>query len=281
MHHTRIATGTAVVLAVVLTAASCGPTVVYLPDDTPAPPDRYTAEPQPAPADRGDQPDAAYPSASTQPQTATSAPPLSTAAPSPEVTATDAAPLTTEQLPPRPLLADLLAHIDVAAESHHDTYDRDAWSHWNAGDDPADGLNTRHEILAAQSTCAPAIASGAVRAGCWHSVYDNVEITEPSDLHIDHIVALAEAHQSGGHAWDTDRRELFANDPSGLVAVTVETNMAKSAHDPSQWMPPHPGAHCDYLAAWTAIKAAWDLTMDTHEHTAIAEHISKCDTELS
>ena len=281
MPHPRIAAVLAASLAAVLTAASCGPTIVYPPDDTPAPPARSATPPQPATAATAVAAPTAAAAPTTRSQTASSVASEETAAPSPDVPDTTAAPPTTEQPPSqppaRPRLADLLALIVVADESHHDTYDRDTWSHWNTGADPDDGLNTRHEVLAAQSVCAPVVASGAVRSGCWHSVYDNAETTDPGDLHIDHIVALAEAHQSGGHAWDAARRELFANDPSGLVAVTAATNMAKSADDPSQWMPPHQGAHCDYLVAWTAVKAAWGLTMDTREHTAIANRVNECD----
>jgi hypothetical protein len=47
--------------------------------------------------------------------------------------------------------------------------------------------------------------------GRWLSIYDEVEITESSDL-VDHLVPLAEAWRSGASGWETTRRMAFAND---------------------------------------------------------------------
>lgn len=49
-------------------------------------------------------------------------------------------------------------------------------------------------------------------AGRWHSVYDRKYLTEPSQVSIDHVVALANAWRSGADTWNTGRREAFAND---------------------------------------------------------------------
>lgn len=54
-------------------------------------------------------------------------------------------------------------------------------------------------------------------------------VGDPSEVHIDHIVALAEAWRSGADSWTTERRQRFANDLSRpqLIAVSAEANLAK------------------------------------------------------
>ncbi len=57
--------------------------------------------------------------------------------------------------------------------------------------------------------------------GRWLSIYDEVEITESSDLDVDRLVPLAEACRAGARGWDTTRRMAFANDlsfPDRLIA---------------------------------------------------------------
>ncbi len=111
-----------------------------------------------------------------------------------------------------------------------------------------------------------------VVAGEWYSPYDNLTWTDPGEVQIDHVVALAEAWDSGAWAWTPGQRRAFANhtdDPRLLRAVTGAVNQAKSADDPADWMPAHSGFVCQYLADWTSIKAAWSLTMDLAEHDQI------------
>ena len=44
------------------------------------------------------------------------------------------------------------------------------------------------------------------------SEYDGVTFTDPSGMDIDHMVALAEAWDSGARFWGAARRQAFAND---------------------------------------------------------------------
>jgi hypothetical protein len=68
------------------------------------------------------------------------------------------------------------------------------------------------------------------------SPYDGRTTTAPSTLDIDHRVALAEAHRSGGWQWDEARKAAFANDlddPRTLVAVTAHhTPLARERYAP-------------------------------------------------
>ncbi|MFJ6354819.1 HNH endonuclease family protein [Streptomyces sp. NPDC092046] len=165
-------------------------------------------------------------------------------------------------------LAEAIKQIPVAAESR-DGYERTKFKHWNGGIDPADGCNTRNEVLIAEAIEAPTVAAGCkLTGGRWISYYDGQEVTDPAKLDIDHMVPLAEAWDSGASAWTPARREAYANDQgaaSSLVAVTARTNRSKADQDPAQWMPPAPEATCRYIEEWTADKSRWGLSADQSE----------------
>lgn len=109
-------------------------------------------------------------------------------------------------------LADAVASLPLATESR-DGYTREAFKHWTAGDDPADGCTTRNEVLIAEAVEAPAVGPRCrLTGGSWWSYYDQTAVTSASGLDIDHMVPLAEAWDSGASAWTAQRREAYAND---------------------------------------------------------------------
>ncbi|MFF6979292.1 HNH endonuclease family protein [Streptomyces sp. NPDC008343] len=167
-------------------------------------------------------------------------------------------------------LAEAVAILPVAAESR-DGYDRNMFRHWNTGDDPADGCNTRAEILIHEAVTPPTVGPGCrLTGGSWLSYYDAIVVTSASGLDIDHMVPLAEAWDSGASAWTPQRREAYANDEgaeASLVAVTARSNRSKADQDPAQWLPPAADVHCRYLAEWVGTKLRWDLAVD---HTELA-----------
>ncbi len=166
-------------------------------------------------------------------------------------------------------MAELLTRVMVTAEQP-EGYNRDDWDHWIDAD--GDGLDTRQEVLADETMSDPVVANGRIREGQWLSYYDDQEFTVARQLDVDHVVALAEAHQSGGWAWDALTRQLYANDlsfPNHLIAVSAGSNRSKGARDPAEWLPPDPEALCTYLAWWTTIKYRWELSMDQAEFDAI------------
>ena len=166
-------------------------------------------------------------------------------------------------------MAELLTRITVTAEQQ-EGYDRADWEHWIDAD--GDGLDTRQEVLTDETLVDPLVAGGRVREGQWLSYYDGEKITIARELDVDHVVALAEAHQSGGWAWDAITRQLYANDltlPEHLIAVSAGSNRSKGARDPAEWLPPDSEALCTYLAWWTTIKYRWELSMDQTEYDTI------------
>lgn len=169
------------------------------------------------------------------------------------------------------LVLDVLATIEVERETQ-DGYSRELFPHWIDAD--GDGCDTRAEVLIrdAGGTAQVDAFGCAVIEGDWYSPYDDRHLTDPTQIQIDHVVALKEAWDSGARDWDPDRRMRFANDlddPWTLIAVSGESNNAKGAADPSNWMPPHRGDWCRYLAVWVAIKARWALSMDESEYGRI------------
>ncbi|MEU2899617.1 HNH endonuclease family protein [Streptomyces sp. NPDC006967] len=180
-------------------------------------------------------------------------------------------------------LAEAVAQLPVSAESR-DGYDRRLFRHWNAGDNPSDGCNTRSEVLLDEAVEQPAVGPGCrLAGGRWWSYYDQVWVTSASGLDLDHLVPLAESWDSGASAWTAQRREAYANDQgveASLVAVTARSNRSKADQDPSQWLPPAGEVHCRYVAEWVAIKLRWSLTADEAEVAALDEVAAECPDQV-
>ena len=199
--------------------------------------------------------------AGTDATTSTSTGPTTSTAP----TATGEPATTPASTDPRRLALDVLATIAVQNE-HPDGYSRDLFDHWIT----TNGCTTRESVLIRESLTYPQVdtVGCTVVAGDWLSVYDGATWTDPSDLDIDHVVALKEAWDSGAWAWTAAQRRAYANDLTDirtLRAVTDNVNQSKSDADPSNWMPPLQTFWCTYLGDWVAIKARWQLSMDQSE----------------
>lgn len=184
---------------------------------------------------------------------------------------------------PRPSsgVAEVLARLDAlaVATEHTSGYDRHLFKHWT--DEDKDGCDTRREVLLAEAVVAPTQGSGcSLSDGEWISRYDGLaEVGNGRGFDVDHLVPLAEAWESGAHGWSPDRREQYANDlgyEHSLIAVSARSNRSKGAQDPATWLPPEPGQHCWYAAAWVHVKTRWMLTVDTTEATTLQNVLSGC-----
>ncbi|HEV7534824.1 MAG TPA: lamin tail domain-containing protein, partial [Acidimicrobiia bacterium] len=176
--------------------------------------------------------------------------------------------------------SDPLAGLRVAAEGPRTGYDRNLFGNWIDADH--DRCDTREEVLQAQSTTPPQTDySGTackVMAGDWMSLYDGAVLTDRTEVEIDHVVALAEAWDSGASAWDATRRHAFANDLAHpeLLAVSSSTNHAKGDLDPAQWSPPRAAAQCAFASDTAAVKVAWNLSADPAEVAALRRMLATC-----
>lgn len=170
----------------------------------------------------------------------------------------------------------------VVADEHLDgSYDRALYPHWSTG---PSGCSVRVEVLIRDSTTPAQVDMSGTCAvypggGDWYSPYDDRWFDDPAEIQIDHFVPLAEAHRSGAWAWDPARRTAFANDlthPHALIAVSAESNQAKSDSDPADWMPANTAFRCEYAQRWVAVKVTWGLTVDPFERDTLATILSGC-----
>lgn len=184
---------------------------------------------------------------------------------------------------PTPL--QVLDSLDVKPAASMDGYSRQQFGMpWTDDNDAPGGHNhcdTRDDILRRDLT-------DVVRRGC--KVISGLLISpytgEPvqfirgvktsSAVQIDHIVPLADAWRTGAQNLSPSMRVDLANDPENLVAVDGPSNDKKSDKDASEWLPPNPGFHCEYVQRQIDIKARYRLWTVPAEHDALARELTHC-----
>lgn len=118
-----------------------------------------------------------------------------------------------------------------------------------------------------------------VTGGTWLDPFTGSSFTIASDLDIDHIVPLKNAHESGGWAWSSERKRDYANNllnESHLLAVDDSQNQSKGAKGPDQYLPPNNSFHCEYVRIWLGIKYEWGLRIPEAEMAAIDSVLDRC-----
>ena len=113
---------------------------------------------------------------------------------------------------------------------------------------------------------------------------------EPATCDVDHIVAAAEAHESGGHAWDRSTRQALGNDALNLVASRDCVNRSKGSSDPAEWSGVQSGTcggttittagRCFWVAHTITVKHRYDLSVDTAERAALQADLADCPDNL-
>ena len=163
-------------------------------------------------------------------------------------------------------------------------YDRDAWDHWNDAD--GDCQDARQEVLIDESSVQVDFTDARmckVASGKWTDPYTGEVVEDPSKLDVDHMVPLANAHDSGGHAWDDDKRTRFANSldyPGHLIATTASANRSKGRRAPDEWRPPNQEYWCQYAVDWIVIKKDWGLTATEAESAALRVMLDTCERNV-
>ena len=160
-------------------------------------------------------------------------------------------------------------------------YDRSndypTWQDWDG-----DCQNNRHEVLESEhiddDSNHPLVFSSDgcfVNSGKWFDPYDNLYYFSSSEVQIDHVVALFEAHKSGAWSFPASRKQKFANNiffDDLLIAVGGSSNASKGSSDPSDWMPDNSSYYCEYLDKWLNIKSEFRLGIDSDEKEAIENY---------
>jgi hypothetical protein len=166
----------------------------------------------------------------------------------------------------------------VIAEKSTVPYDRKEWRHWT--DHDKDCLNTRHEVLEAESMTAVTYTSSgcAVASGRWLGRFTGEVYESARSLDVDHYVPLKNAHQSGGWQWSREKKQEFANDlkhDESLIAVSASANRRKGAKGPENYRP-IASYWCEYASTWVSIKSRWELSATAEEWAALEEMLATC-----
>lgn len=184
-----------------------------------------------------------------------------------------------------PLAAlDALAVIDDDVSLAETSYDRDHFGQrW--ADVDRNGCDTRNDTLRRD------LDELVVREGTQGCVAQSGTLLDPytgqefsfergtahaGELHIDHIVALADAWHKGAEAWAEERRTEFANDPMNLVATLGYVNQSKGASDASSWVPPEENARCGFAVHVVWVKEQYELAVATGEAATLEQLLSTC-----
>jgi len=156
------------------------------------------------------------------------------------------------------------------------SYNRKFYKHWS--DSNRNCLDTRQEILLERSIVAPTLNKKKckVKAGLWKDFYYAEELVDVKEIDIDHIVPLKNAHESGAHAWPSEKKEIFANDLENLVITNKRYNRQKGSKTIAQWLPVEKEYACKYIHNWIHIKEKYQLKLSPEENQTIAQMGSNC-----
>ena len=202
-----------------------------------------------------------------------------TATPTPEPTATEAAP----DIPARPGSAmKALNRLKVREMTSGAGYNRnrkfgEAWI-----DVDGNGCDTRNDILARDFARVTRTDGCIVYAGVIRDKYTGKRIRFTRGqgtslaVQVDHVVALHNAWMTGAHKLSYEMRVALANDPLNLQAVDGPTNGRKSDSDASWWLPPRLGYQCKYVARQISVKRAYRLWVTPDEKIAMQAVLTTC-----
>ena len=140
-------------------------------------------------------------------------------------------------------------------------YDRDDWGPHNSG------------------LCRGAVGSPDPYSG-----------TPIDTCNVDHVVALHEAHESGGWAWRTDMKQRFSQDPENHVASRACVNQSKGGDDIFEWSDADIASssacgggymvtlagRCLLARITVTVKSAWGLAVDQAEGDALSATLAGC-----
>ncbi len=110
--------------------------------------------------------------------------------------------------------------------------------------------------------------------GVIYGPYTGTVFSSRFDTHIEHIVALAEAHDSGACAWTNARRSEFARDLNNLTLAAPSVNQRKSSKDAAEWLPDL--NRCWFAGRVRSVKLAYRLTVDQAEANALSAVLREC-----
>lgn len=182
-----------------------------------------------------------------------------------------------------------LESLPVKGRAPKTGYSRDqfgpAWSDDVTVTYGGNGCDTRNDILARdlkQITYRAGDHGCTVASGVLDDPYTGttIEFVRGKEtslaVHIDHVVALADAWQKGAQQLTPERRRDLANDPRNLLAVDGPANTAKSDSDAASWLPPNASYRCTMVAKQIEVKSLYDLWVTQAERDAMTAVLEPC-----
>jgi hypothetical protein len=175
---------------------------------------------------------------------------------------------------------DRLEALRVKGRAPLTGYEREAFgSAWEDVND--NGCDTRNDILR-RDLKDKRVEDCIALTGALRDPYSGERIdftrgpVSSMDVQIDHVVALANAWQTGAFAWPPAKREAFANDRRNLLAVRGDLNLQKSDGDAATWLPPRKAFRCTYVALQVDSKARYGLWVTPAEKAAMQRVLEAC-----
>jgi len=104
-----------------------------------------------------------------------------------------------------------------------------------------------------------------VLKGLWWNYYYPEQFRKSSEIDLDHLVPLKNAHISGGAYWTRQQKKDFANDPENLVITSKRYNRQKGPKGIDAWLPVHKEFACKYVSDWIKIKHKYALKFKENE----------------
>jgi len=171
-------------------------------------------------------------------------------------------------------LAVLVVLVSASAAQDRPPYERSLYRHWIRVEGTCRDVRAVVLIRDAEPGTVFFTDPGECRVGggVWRDPYTGQKFSDPREIDIDHMVPLKNAHESGGWAWDPDRRRQYANNLTyrwHLLAVSRSANRSKGDRSPDQWKPDNPDFWCQYGEAWAAVKTVYQLETTEPERAAV------------
>ena len=106
------------------------------------------------------------------------------------------------------------------------------------------------------------------------SPYTNRCFESQERTHVDHIVAISEAHDSGLCFADLAKRQRFVMDAANLTRVEPTENIKKGGKDAGEWLPKR--NRCWFANRVVEVRLEYDLTVDRAEADALDDILKSC-----
>lgn len=168
--------------------------------------------------------------------------------------------------------SEALKALGHSSNSSYRPYNRKSWGGWKK--DGCIDMRAKILIKTSKSPVEMSKSGCTVKSGLWESFYFPEKFTLASQIQIDHVVPVAEAHRSGGAQWNSEQKAKFYNDPENLVISCSKHNGQKSDKTIAEWSPIHREYNCKWVKKYIQIKKKYNLKISTQELNA--EKIANC-----